>query len=258
MKKLKEYIAKVFESSYSPLVLIALSMVIGGFVSKLGSRNSVEEVKITLHNSLGNHFVAEEDIRKNLDHHNQMVLGLPLRDVEFKEIERNILENPYVSQAEAYGNYSGILNLEVWIRKPLFRIIERNGNSVYISRDKEILPLSDRYSSRGLLVTGKGCDSMMVDSYWRSDEGDQFFQLMEYINEDPFWKAQIAMLEVDKKGDITLYPQVTKQKILFGDLEGFEEKFERLLVFYDRILPLKGWNHYSEVNLKFKDQIVCY
>ena len=34
-------------------------------------------------------------------------------------------------------------------------------------------------------------------------------------------------------------------------------KFRKLLAFYRNIAPEKGWTRYSEVNLKYKGQIVC-
>ena len=36
-----------------------------------------------------------------------------------------------------------------------------------------------------------------------------------------------------------------------------EQKFRKLLAFYRNIAPEKGWTRYSEVNLKYKGQIVC-
>ena len=67
----------------------------------------------------------------------------------------------------------------------------------------------------------------------------------------------LGVLTVDRNGYITLYPQVTKQYIEFGKPVSIEEKFLKLKVFYKKILPYKGWNHYTRVNIEFQDQIVC-
>ena len=77
------------------------------------------------------------------------------------------------------------------------------------------------------------------------------------IDEDEFWRAQIAGVIVEKDGDIRMLPQVTKQNVHFGQPEDLDEKFMKLKVFYKEILPNKGWNTYQTVNLKFKNQIVC-
>jgi cell division protein FtsQ len=64
-------------------------------------------------------------------------------------------------------------------------------------------------------------------------------------------------LEIDKNGDIKMYQQVGNQVIEFGDAEDIEEKFNKISLFYEEIIPSKGWNAYSRVNVKYKDQIIC-
>jgi cell division protein FtsQ len=85
----------------------------------------------------------------------------------------------------------------------------------------------------------------------------QLFELINHINVDNFWKAQIAQVVIQDNGEIKLLPQVTKQYIEFGDLNHIENKFSRLKIFYKEILPRKGWNSYSRVNVKYKNQIIC-
>ena len=50
---------------------------------------------------------------------------------------------------------------------------------------------------------------------------------------------------------------VGNHKIVFGGVENLESKFEKLMFFYKKGLNKTGWNEYSEINLKYKDQVVC-
>jgi len=53
---------------------------------------------------------------------------------------------------------------------------------------------------------------------------------------------------------------VGDQKIIFGTAhskEEVQEKFKKLTIFYNEAMPFEGWNTYSEISLKFEDQIVC-
>jgi cell division protein FtsQ len=93
---------------------------------------------------------------------------------------------------------------------------------------------------------------MLVD-----DEGKDLFYFIKYIEKDKFWSAQFAQLKVDKRGMIEIFPQVTKQMIEFGDTYQYDEKLKKLKIFYDKILPDRGWNRYNRVNLKFENQIIC-
>jgi cell division protein FtsQ len=45
---------------------------------------------------------------------------------------------------------------------------------------------------------------------------------------------------------------------VFGDAKDFEEKFEKLKTFYTEGLnKTDGWNKYSTINIKYKNQVVC-
>ena len=50
---------------------------------------------------------------------------------------------------------------------------------------------------------------------------------------------------------------IGNMEIIIGQMNNLEDKFSRLLAFYKNIAPSQGWNKYSTVNLKYKNQIVC-
>jgi cell division protein FtsQ len=81
--------------------------------------------------------------------------------------------------------------------------------------------------------------------------------MINFIDEDEFWKAQIAQIEIDKAGEMLIYPQVGKQVIEFGTADNYEVKLKKLKLFFKKILPYKGWNTYTKVNIKYNNQIVC-
>jgi cell division protein FtsQ len=67
----------------------------------------------------------------------------------------------------------------------------------------------------------------------------------------------IEQIYIDKNGDVILSPRIGNHKVIFGDLKDIEVKFNKLYTFYKNIAPEKGWERYSEVNLKYNNQIVC-
>jgi cell division protein FtsQ len=108
-----------------------------------------------------------------------------------------------------------------------------------------------------MLVSGAGMKALSESQIVIDDENSQLFKLINYINNDEFLKAQIAQIHFKADNEIILYPQMTKQAITFGSYENMELKFKKLMIFYQQILPRKGWNVYKKVNLKYKDQIIC-
>jgi cell division protein FtsQ len=82
--------------------------------------------------------------------------------------------------------------------------------------------------------------------------------MAKYINADDFWRSQIHQIYVNDNDDMEIVPLVGDQRIIFGDTTSMEEKFKKLLTFYQEGLNTTGWwNKYSTINLKFKNQIVC-
>ena len=147
--------------------------------------------------------------------------------------------------------------VNVLLRRPIARVIQFDGPDAYIAEDGAILPVSDKFSSRVLLVGGANTKEILSTGNLVNSDYDNLFNLVNFIKADKFWTAQIAQVEFLKNGEVKLLPQVTKQYIEFGDLNMIENKFDRLKIFYKEILPRKGWNTYSRVNVKYRDQIIC-
>ena len=81
--------------------------------------------------------------------------------------------------------------------------------------------------------------------------------LMKRIESDAFLKAQITAVEFDDNDDLIVYPRVGNHKIILGSSKDLDSKFEKLKVFYRQGLEKVGWDRYSQINLKFENQIVC-
>jgi cell division protein FtsQ len=81
--------------------------------------------------------------------------------------------------------------------------------------------------------------------------------MLEYIRDDRFWSAQVAQLDLAASGKITIYPQVTGQRVEFGRPENIDTKFRKLMVFYREILPQRGWTRYQRVNLEYEGQVIA-
>ena len=90
-----------------------------------------------------------------------------------------------------------------------------------------------------------------------SEFGKDLLEMINYINNDKFFSKIISEIEINSNKNIVIHPQFSKQKIIFGYPDDLEEKFEKINLFYNKIVPAKGWNTYKTVNVKFKNQIIC-
>jgi len=128
---------------------------------------------------------------------------------------------------------------------------------MYLDQSGCLFPVTDKYTSRVLLISGDYAGVLAEKGFEGSDLNKEILSLIQFIHGNDYWNAQITQCDINAKGDITMYPMVTKQEIVFGKPENIEQKFLKLNIFYRRILPGKGWNSYSRVNVQYQDQIIC-
>ena len=81
--------------------------------------------------------------------------------------------------------------------------------------------------------------------------------LVRYMEKNGVWADNIVQIHVEDNGDLTLIPREGKERFLFGKPDRIEEKFELMSYYYRSIVPAKGKDFYSSVNLKFDKQIIC-
>jgi cell division protein FtsQ len=62
---------------------------------------------------------------------------------------------------------------------------------------------------------------------------------------------------VNEHQELELIPRVGNHRVLLGDTIDLQDKFRRLMIFYKEGLSKTGWNNYSVINLKFRNQVVC-
>lgn len=232
-------------------------VVIIGFASVKNTGKPVNDVIIEITDQNGDFFTDQPEILNLLNAENtDYVLGLSVNDLDLKELEQRVEFNAFVKEAQVYRDIKGNLMVKVEQARPIARIYNPHGPDQYIDVDGTILPTNSRHTARVPILELERSFSW-ERSITETEYGEKILAILNYIENDEFWRAQIAQLVIEKDGELTLLPQVTKQEIQFGMPEGLEGKFKKLKVFYKEILPNKGWNTYSLVNLKFENQIVC-
>ncbi len=238
--------------------VLVLSGLLIAFETVESKSKVCNNILITIDNLVENHFVDEEDILQLITlNGSEIIEGTHIGELNLREIENRLIDEPFLNSAEIFVDHSGNMMVSVALRKPMARVVRYNGPDAYIGEDGHILPVYRKYSKRTIIITGSNSKDLSEQVNIASGEYANLYKLIQYIVNDTFLKAQIAQIKLEKNGEVILYPQITKQYIEFGKIEDIETKFRKLRLFYDEILPRNGWNSYSRVNLKYKNQIIC-
>ncbi|WP_194972891.1 cell division protein FtsQ/DivIB [Aquiflexum lacus] len=240
---------------FSSLVLVLVVFI--GFVEKKDSERTLSGMEVRVRGIADVYFVNEKEILNALKTEFPLIQpGISMKEVDLNKIEKKVETHPFVRKAEVFADLKGQVVIEIAQHIPMARIVRPNAADGYISTEGRILPTSPQYTTRVMTLGGAHAESLlkMEDI---NESHSELMELIRFIYDDEFWRAQIAGMDIPKKSDIRMHQQVGKQVIEFGDAKDIEEKFNKINLFYEEILPKKGWNTYSRVNVKYKGQIVC-
>ncbi len=207
-----------------------------------------ETFEVVVEDSSRSQFVLTPDIVRLVKRYNLYPVGKPFGEINTLAIRDTILTNKLVASAEVYttpGN--GIVAL-IRQRKPVLRVLSDNGNSFYVDQERNIMPVSPAFTVYVPLATGS-----VTEAFAR----DQLFDFAQFMQRNADWDAWIEQIDVRSNGDVVLIPRAGDFKVVMGSLDDFPSKLSKFVRFVDEGLGVVGWNRYSEINLKYDNQVVC-
>lgn len=218
-----------------------------------------DRIDVVITNSHSQNFISEKEVA---DMVNAAVSGTLINNINVHSIEQFVCENSAICRAEAFVRNPATLVLEVTQRNPVVRFQCENGG-FYSDSSGYILPLRGKVSLDLPIVCGNlrfKADTVRggyptAGREWLRD----LIGLTETIRNNSYWSREIEQIWVEGNGDIVLYTNSCNEKFIFGSTDDALTKFTKMAGYYRTIRPqaLKENKHYTTVNLKYKDQIIC-
>lgn len=239
------------------IAVVGLSLLIA-FSERKQSGVVCKNIVVDLENTNENHFLEEADVLKIIESSGQTIIGKSIEEINLRALEAKLEQDKHISSAEMFGDVKGNLTVNVTLRRPIARLIRTDGPDAYVAEDGKVMETSEKYSARIILVSGDIVKKLINNGDLNTTEdGMELMAMIEYINKDKFWKAQVAQLDFNRSGKVFIYPQVTGQVVEFGLPKDIELKFQKLMIFYKEILPQMGWTKYDRVNVEFEGQVIA-
>lgn len=131
---------------------------------------------------------------------------------------------------------------------PVARVFDRNG-SYYINHAGKRLTANSRFRLDVPIISGTFSDEHPATA---------LLPLIERISSDENWNALIGQVSVEPRSrDIILVPMIRGHVINFGDTSAIDSKLSRIATMYRDVLPVKGWNFYDTLSVKWGGQVVA-
>jgi len=258
------------------LVIVLWIIGLSGLLASLAFATSkeknvvTENLYVSVNNTEVNTFIDEEDVKDFFKDRNDSILHTSLKNIDVNSLEKALNSHPAVENADIAVDVNGDVNIDVTQRTPLVRVMNMDGESYYIDDKSKLMPLSDKYTARVLIATGyiiepfasryqfSVNDIAKHEVFSKVSVLDDIYNISAFIAKDSVLASLIHQINVTPDKELELYPSIGNHKIIFGEAKDFQEKFDKLKLFYtDGLNKTDGWNKYSTINIKYKNQVVC-
>lgn len=219
----------------------------------------IDAISIDISSGETEQFITEVDIKECLnDFYPPTIEALPVSELDFQELDSLLSSFPFVKNCESYVNLTGVLYLSVEQQTPLLRIINKNKETYYLNHSGHKMPMSSHQTARVPVATGFIDEGISPNDCITTKTISDLHIIAQYLDKHTFFKALTGQFFVAENGDILLITKAEERHdIVIGDAENLDEKFDKLMQFYTKVLSVKGWDTYRTINLKFRNQIVA-
>ncbi len=250
---------------YTAYVLSTAALVAYFFFSTILYSKQIEsvkcrEIKVVILDSAKNRFVGEEEIIELLRIEGITPDQSKIIHVNQYHLENIINKRTAVKRSHVSVTPGGLVKVEIEQLRPILRIEGVNGG-FYMDESGGVFPLMRSFTSYVPVITGdiplKVTPGYKGEVKENREWAEMIYQMGIFLAENPKWNLMIEQIDVDKTGVLWLIPRKGDFDIIFGQPDNIHYKFQKLLAFYQNVLPETGWEAYKSVDLRFGNQLVC-
>lgn len=191
-------------------------------------------------------FVSAEEMRQFVLRSGLNPEKIAITEKRCHQIEQLALQHPMIRTATCYSTPSGQVVLRLSQRVPMLRVL--GADNYFVDSDRRIMPVRSTTASDVPVLTGRIA---------QHDAQGCLYDFVEWLEDDGFWSAQVAQINVAGPNRIELIPRVGSGVIILGNLDEYPQKLRKLKALYQRGFAKFGWKEYKEIDLRFRGQIVC-
>jgi cell division protein FtsQ len=238
-------------------------------VRTIQNERVLEEPEIIVEKIGEDPFLTEDELLQKLKIEGLFHDGMKREDLNLEAIETYVSGISQVETVKVYSEIGNHWQIKIKLKRPVIRVFNKYGETFYLDEAGEIMEITPSHTARSIVASGEifdRIDGESVSEIINNDslisirKLDDIYRISDYVCYDPLFRSLIGQIYLEKNGDFILVPLVGDQKIVFGKANSESEvkaKFEKLRTFYHEGMPYVGWKTYSEINLKYDEQIVC-
>ena len=194
-------------------------------------------------------FLSPDRIADELARRGVQLQGKRLDSIDLRLIERTLLSIPIYKKAEAFvAPSSSSVQIRLTEKCPLYIVQEPSGKSYYVTQGKGTISVKPSFAAYLPIVTGD-VDLQQATS--------SVYDLMQVVREDPYFSNYFGQVYVDRTEGIVLIPRIGTTRVIIGRSPNWAEKLRKWRIFAESVLPKRGMNAFSYVNLDYSNQVIA-
>lgn len=226
------------------VVYLALSL---GATASMARADNYSGCLINVADSLGSEFVTSAEISKELDGITDWISTRCRDSIDIGLLERRLEDCDKIERVNVYTLNNGALCIDVVPMVPVARVFDIN-TSYYINAGGKKISADPRYHIDVPVVVG---------SFPPERPAVRLLPLLDYIASHPRIDALVSTVKQQPGGDIIIVPSIRGHVVNFGDTSMVADKFNRLEAFYRRVMPVRGWETYDTIAVKWRGRVVA-
>lgn len=207
-------------------------------------------LRVTVLDDARSGFVTANEIARELGSLPRRAKGMLLSDIDSEEILRRLNNIDKIESASVVKTSDGLLSIAVYPLTPVIRVFDHD-KSYYVNRAGKRIKATARYHMDVPVVYGTFPTS---DSVFTPQS---LLPLIDYISADPTLNRLVTAVKADSPEDIYIIPSIKGHVVCLGSVKSLDNKFARLKQMYKEVLPVKGWDFYDTISVKWGRQVVA-
>ena len=227
------------------------------------SRSAVRGIEVSIRYGKTPPLVDDQTVRDSILAAVPALLQHSVGGVDRDAVVQAASRVPYLSDVSASVSVSGQVVVRAKQRRPIVRLYYA-GREFYLDAEGCLMPASNLGSCDVLVAGGDFRMPVPADSLWTvaaTAAGNRqladLWRVACFLDSESKYGDLIDQLYVERDGDLLMVPKLGNHVVELGDADNLEEKFANLLSFYRKGMPRAGWDTYSRISLKYRDQVVC-
>ena len=205
------------------------------------------DVVVEVVNADSTSFVTPQGVLSDLKGQGINVVGKRMRDIDASDIEEALRLSPYLENADIVKCQDGRLLIRVSQLVPVFRVFDGE-SSYYVNRAGKRMSATSYYHSDVPVVQGH---------FNRNYPSTRLLPLIDYVEKDSMLRSLVTMYIVRDTNNIIIVPSISGHVVNIGNATDFQNKFAKLKLFYDEVMPKRGWNTFDTISVKWNHQVVA-